>query len=296
MKLPGLEHWAALREVVERGGVSEAARALHIGQPAVTKRLQALEACYGLALLERRGGRLSLTAAGHKVYRLAVETLERQQALVEDLRAPDAGLRQLRLEASFTIGEHLLPKLLVHFAERYPEYRIRLRLGYGRALRNRLVTDLADMALMESAPEHPDIAVQKWRDDELVLVCGAGHPLAAVNEIDCERLAELSFALREDRSGLRESLDEALRARGIESLPVAMEVSSSGAIMEILAHGRHVSFLPRFLVGESVARGELHQLEVEGLQIRRTLWIARNRARIDHPVARAFVAMLQELG
>ncbi|GAB4345640.1 MAG: LysR substrate-binding domain-containing protein [Gammaproteobacteria bacterium] len=295
MRLPGLEHWAALREVVERGGVSEAARSLNIGQPAVTKRLQTLEACYGLPLLERRGGRLVLTPAGRKVYKLAAETLDRQAALLKDLESSVSGVRQLRLESTFTIGEHLLPNVLVRFAERFPEYKLRLRLGYSRAIQTRLVTDLADLALVETAPEHPDLLVQKWRDDELVLVCGSGHPLAGVEEIPAEQLRSLSFALREDRSGLRDSLDQALRINGIDSLPVAMEVSSSGAIMEILSHNRHVSFLPRFLVADALASGELHHVKVGPLRVMRTLWIARNRATLDHPVAEAFVGLLREM-
>ena len=294
MRLPGLDHWAALREVVERGGVSEAAKSLNVGQPAVTKRLQALEACYGVALLERRGGRLSLTPAGRKVYALAAETLDRQQALITDLKTTSSGIRQLRLESTFTIGEHLLPRILVRFSERFPEYKIRLSLGYSRAIQTRLVTDLADLALVETAPEHPEILVQKWKEDELILVCGKGHPLASVDEIAVSQLHSLSFALREDSSGLRDSLDQALRSHNIEPLPVAMEVSSSGAIMEILAHNRHVSFLPRFLVVDALAHGELHPIQVSQFKVVRTLWIVRNRASLDHPVADAFIQLLRE--
>lgn len=294
MRLPGLDHWAALREVVERGGVSEAARSLNIGQPAVTKRLQALEACYGLPLLERSGGRLALTSAGQKVYRLAAETLDRQQALIRDLESTVAGVRQLRLEATFTIGEHLLPDVLVRFSERYPDYKIQLRLGYNRTLQTRLVTDLADVALVETAPEHPDLVVQKWRDDELVLVCGAGHALAETDSIPLSQLSALSYALREERSGLRDCLDLTLRENGIDPLPIAMEVSSSAALVEILAHNRHVSFLPYFLVAEAIASGALHRIEVTGLRVVRTLWVVRNRTNLDHPVADAFIQLLRE--
>lgn len=294
MRLPGLDHWAALREVVERGGVSEAARSLNVGQPAVTKRLQALEACYGFSLLERRGGRLALTPAGRKVYSLAAETLDRHHALLNDLQTSVTGIRQLRLEATFTIGEHLLPSILVRFSERFPDYKIRLNLGYSRAIQTHLVTDLADIALVETAPEHPEILVQKWKDDELILVCGKGHPLANMREIEVNQLHSLSFALREDRSGLRDSLDQALRNNNIDPLPVAMEVSSSGAIMEILSHNRHVSFLPRFLVTDALANDELHHIQVNQLKVMRTLWIVRNRSSLDHPVAEAFIQLLRE--
>src|SRR3990172_6124282 len=170
--LPDLNGWAALRAVVEKGGVSEAARKLNIGQPAVSKRLRALEECYGMPLLERVSGRLKLTAAGEQVYRFAVQILDRHVALREDLQNLSRGLNALRLDATVAIGEHLLPDLLLRFTEQYPDYKVALRLGYGRRIEARLATGLADLALLEAAPDHPDILVQKWIEDELWLVCG----------------------------------------------------------------------------------------------------------------------------
>ena len=150
--LPDLSGWAALRAVVEKGGVSEAARALKIGQPAVTKRLRALEECYGLPLMERVGGRLKLTAAGEKVYPLAAQTLDRQLALREDLQSLVGGRKTLRLEVSFAIGEHLLPELLLRFAERFPKYKVNSRLGYSRQIQTHIASGLADLALLKARP------------------------------------------------------------------------------------------------------------------------------------------------
>jgi DNA-binding transcriptional LysR family regulator len=292
--LPELAGWAALRATVEKGGVSEAARALRIGQPAVTKRLRALEECYGLPLMERVGGRLKPTAAGEKVYLLAVQTLDRQRALREELQSLVSGRKTLRLEASFAIGEHLLPELLLRFAERHPKYKVNSRLGYSRQIQTHLATGLADLALLESAPDHPDILVQKWMDDELWLVCGPAHPLAASERIPVEQLAQLDYVLRERRSAIRDAMDEALRRIGIEHLNVALEVGSTDAIVEILMRGRHVSFLPRFAVAGRVAQGKLARVKVTGFRIMRMLWIARNRAKLDHPVAEAFIKLLRE--
>ncbi|MEK7190991.1 MAG: LysR family transcriptional regulator [Pseudomonadota bacterium] len=292
--LPDLSGWAALRAVVEKGGVSEAARALKIGQPAVTKRLRALEECYGLPLMERVGGRLKLTAAGEKVYPLAAQTLDRQLALREDLQSLVGGRKTLRLEVSFAIGEHLLPELLLRFAERFPKYKINSRLGYSRQIQTHIASGLADLALLEGAPDHPDILVQKWMDDELWLVCGPTHALAGTELIPVEQLQKLNYVLRERRSAIRDALDEALRAIGVQQLDVAMEVGSTDAIVEILARGRHVSFLPRFAVAKDVAQGKLARIKVTGFRIMRMLWVARNRSKLDHPVAEAFIKLLRE--
>lgn len=292
--LPDITGWAALRAIVEKGGVTEAGRVLHVGQPAVTKRLRALEACYGVPLLERVGGRLRLTSVGEKVYLLAVQTLDRQAALREDLQVLSKGKTTLRLEATVAIGEHLLPDLLLHFTERYPQYTVSSRVAYGRQVQTHLATNLADLALLETAPDHPDILVQKWMEDELWLVSGLAHPLAKTDIIPVEKLPTLDYVLRERRSAIRDTVDEALRRIGIERLKIAMEVGSSDAIVEILGHGRHVSFLPRFAVAERVKRGRLARIKVMGFRVMRTLWIARNRAALDHPVAEAFIKLLRK--
>ncbi len=291
--LPDVQGWAALRAVVEKGGVSAAAEILNIGQPAVTKRLRALENCYGLPLMERNGNRLKLTEAGEKVYVLAVQTLDRQLALRDELQSLARGETSMRLEVTFSIGEHLLPDLLLQFAEQYPEFKVESRMAYSRQIQADLAMGLANLALLEYAPDHPDVLVQKWADDELWLVCGARHPLFGSDMLPVDQLKELSYVLRERRSSPRVALDEALNHIGITGLKIAMEVGSTDTIVEMLARGKHVSFLPKFAVEDKVREGDLYHIKVVGFRIMRTLWIARNRSSLDHPVAEAFIQMLR---
>ena len=89
--LPDLKALVTLREIVERGGVAEAGRALNVGQPAVTKRLRALERSFGLELMVREAGRLRLTTAGERVYQFARLVMDHQLELVGDLNQLKAG-------------------------------------------------------------------------------------------------------------------------------------------------------------------------------------------------------------
>lgn len=291
--LPDIRGWAALRAVIEKGGVSAAARALNVGQPAITKRLRALEDTYGATLTERVGGRLRLTPAGEKVYMLAVLTLDRQLALRQELQSLAQGQTTLRLETTFSIGEHLLPDLLLQFADSHPDYKVESRMAYSRRIQHHLATRTIDLALLESAPDHPDILVQKWMDDELWLVCGNTHALAGTELIPLEQLTELKYVLRERNSSTGVALNEALRRIGIEKLNTALEVGSTDTIVEMLARGKHASFLPKFAVEDEVKEGELYHLKVMGFRIIRTLWIARHQENLDHPVANAFIGLLR---
>ncbi|MCW8918600.1 MAG: LysR family transcriptional regulator [Gammaproteobacteria bacterium] len=291
--LPDLKCLATLRAVVERGGVEEAGRSLHIGQPAVTKRLRALETCYGVPLMRREGRRLELTPAGVQVYSYATLVLNHQATLLDDLNSLQSGQSRLRLEVTFAIGEHLLPQLLLAFSERYPDYHIESRMGYTRSIQTHLATGLADLALLEQAPEHPEILVQKWLDDEIVLVCGPHHPLWGSEPIPLSEVSQLNYVLREAQSSMRIILDKALLAIGIPKLSIKMEVGSTDTIVEMLGHGKHVSFLPHFAVAEALVQGELFHVKVEGLRIKRTLWIARTRSNLNNTVAEAFIKQLR---
>lgn len=292
--LPDLKTLATLREIVERGGVAEAGRALAIGQPAVTKRLRALERCLGIDLMVREAGRLRLTPAGERVYAFARLVMDQQAELISDLRQLHAGRNRLRLAVTQSIGEHLLPELLLAFSDAYPDYRIDSRVGYSRSIHTRLATGLADLALTELQPDHPDVLVQRWLDDELVLVCSPHHPLGERPLLGVAELPSLSYVLRERESSMRITLDRTLTDIGIREIPIAMEVGSTDAIVEILERGRHLSFLPLFAVRAALDVGQLRLLRVEGLRIKRTLWIARTRASFDNPVADVFVELLRE--
>ncbi|HEA26077.1 MAG TPA: LysR family transcriptional regulator [Ectothiorhodospiraceae bacterium] len=289
-----LKGLATLRAVVELGGVEEAGRALSVGQPAVTKRLRSLDNCFGVTLMQREGRRLELTPAGEKVYAYARLVLDHQTLLVDDLNSLLMGENRLRLVVNFAIGEHLLPELLLAFADAYPEYRIESRMDYTRRIQRRLATGLADLALLEEAPDHPDIMVQKWLDDELVLVCSPSHPLYQTDLLPITELEQLDYVLREPQSAMRIILDKALNDIGIRNMRISMEVGSTDTIVEILNRGRHVSFLPRFAVNEALARGELFRIKIQGLRVKRTLWIARTRSNMSNPVAESFIQVLRK--
>lgn len=145
INLPDYKSLATLKAVVELGSVNRAADALYVGQPAVTKRLRSLDSCYGVPLMQQHGRKLELTIAGDKVYAYAKLVLQHQESLLDDLASLRTGHNRLRLEVTFAIGEHILPDILMHFADSQPELRIESRLGYSRRIHTRLATGLADI-------------------------------------------------------------------------------------------------------------------------------------------------------
>ncbi len=294
INLPDYKSLTTLKAVVELGSVNRAAKSLYVGQPAVTKRLRSLDSCYGMPLMQHLGRKLVLTAAGEKVYAYAKLMLDHQAGLVDDLASLRTGLDRLRLEVTFAIGEHMLPDILMSFADARPDLRIDSRLGYSRRIHTRLASGLSDIALLEQAPRHPNIQVEPWMQDELLLVCGTGHPLWGKPAIDISELDQLHYVLRETQSSIRNTLDETLQDIGIKHLKIDMEVGSTDAIIELLQRGKQVSFLPQFAVNTYLQRNSLHHIKVNRLVINRTLWIAYNHIKMNTDAADAIIQVLKQ--
>jgi len=295
INLPDYKALATLKAVVELGNVNRAAKALYIGQPAVTKRLRSLDASYGVPLMQHQGRKLELTAAGEKVYAYARLVLEHQSSLLDDLASLRAGHNRLRLEVTFAIGEHVLPDILMHFADVRPDLRIESRLGYSRRIHTRLATGLADIALLEQAPRHPNLQVEPWMQDELQLICGPGHPLWGKESINLNELSQHKYVLRETQSSIRNTLDKTLQDINIKLSHVDMEVGSTDTIIELLHRGTQVSFLPQFTVDAHLERKALHHIKVNKLIINRTLWIAYNNTTVKRQAADEFIQILKQI-
>jgi len=295
INLPDYKALATLKAVVELGSVNRAAKALYIGQPAVTKRLRSLDASYGVPLMQHQGRKLKLTAAGEKVYAYARLVLEYQSSLLDDLASLRAGHNRLRLEVTFAIGEHVLPDILMHFADERPDLRIESRLGYSRRIHTRLATGLADIALLEQAPRHPNLQVEPWMQDELLLICGPGHPLWGKESININELSQHKYVLRESQSSIRNTLDKTLLDINIKLPFIDMEVGSTDTIIELLHRGTQMSFLPQFAVDAHLERKVLHHIKVNKLIINRTLWIAYNNTTMNRQAAEAFIQTLKQI-
>jgi DNA-binding transcriptional LysR family regulator len=245
--------------------------------------------------MQHRGRKLELTTAGDKVYAYARLVLEHQASLLDDLASLRAGHNRLRLEVTFAIGEHILPDILMHFADSQPDLRIESRLGYSRRIHTRLATGLADIALLEQSPRHPNIKVEPWMQDELLLVCGPGHPLWDKTSIQISELEALHYVLREASSSIRGTLDKTLQKNNMRLGHIDMEVGSTDTIIEILQRGKQVSFLPQFAVHNFLERRHLKHIKIDQLHINRTLWIAYNLANLSPYKADSFINMLRKI-
>ncbi|EHN76857.1 transcriptional regulator, partial [Streptomyces coelicoflavus ZG0656] len=244
-------------------------RELGITQPAASSRIRSMERQLGVALVDRspRGSRL--TDAGALVTdwaRRIVEAAEAFDAGAQALR--DRRDSRLRVAASMTIAEYLLPGWLVALRAQLPDTAVSLLAGNSAAVAERLLADDADLGFVEgvSVPTGLDSAV--IGHDRLIVVTAPGHPWARRRHpLAAAELAATPLILREEGSGTRQVLDAAL---GGLARPL-IELSSTTAVKAAAVGGAGPSVLSELAVGEELTTRRLVRVPVADVVLARDL-------------------------
>ncbi|MGI9643900.1 MAG: LysR family transcriptional regulator, partial [Ilumatobacteraceae bacterium] len=223
--LPSLDLFVS---VVELGSVGRAARAHSISQPSASSRLDDLERRLGLELLERGPTGSSPTAAGSLVAGWATTVLAAAHELssgAEALRSVAAG--EVRVIASYTIAEYLLPAWLGRYQRSHPETVVELAVANSVDVLDAIRHDQAELGFVESVDVVTGLASAVVGSDELVAVVAPDHPWAGRAAIDAATLVGVPLIAREHGSGTRGAFESAVAAAGLERPVAALELGST---------------------------------------------------------------------
>ena len=287
-----LHHLRIFARVAEQGGFSRAAAALRISQPAVSKSVAELERQLGTTLIDRTGRTTTLTDAGAMLFTRARELFAVEQSAEDELRTLkglEGGV--LRIAASTTIVNYLLPACLARFRDAHPRVTLRVASANTRDVARAMLGRRADIALVEGPVEHERLETLPWREDELVVIAHPGHTLAHRRRLRLADLSRASFIVRERGSGTRRVAEEALAAHGV-SVNVGLELASTEAIKQAVGAGLGLAIVSRAAIGDQVALGRIIVLPVRDVSFARTLSELRFVGRAPSAAAVAFRKLL----
>ncbi|MDA8291864.1 MAG: LysR family transcriptional regulator [Actinomycetota bacterium] len=258
--------------VAETGSLGAAAVRYGLTQPAVSMRMTALERTLGLQLLRREPSGTSLTPAGHEVLAAARAVLDAGAALTaaaERLRADVAA--HLRVAASFTVAEHLVPAWIETLHAAAPDVALTLEVLNSSQVLAAVDQRRVDVGFVEGPDEpSPDRDERAVATDELVVVVAPSHPWARRRgPLTGPELAAADLVVRERGSGTRAVLDQALRPWG--GTRSRLELGSSTAVLAAAINGEGPAVLSRLAADGDVASGRLCQVAVSGLSLSRTI-------------------------
>ncbi|MFT7336377.1 MAG: DNA-binding transcriptional LysR family regulator, partial [Porticoccaceae bacterium] len=180
--------------VANRLSFTKAATELFITQPAVSKHIQELEEEYKIKVFDRNGTRISLTPAGKLLLKHSINIFEIYREIDFDMSSLiNQQLGTLRLGASTTISQYIIPPLLARFHQKRKGIKVNLRNGNTEQIENALLNKEIEIGIVEGQLKNKSIRYNPFLKDELVLVCNIENPLASKEEITIEDLKNMQF-------------------------------------------------------------------------------------------------------
>ena len=282
--------------VADQGSISGASRAGFASQPALSKAVRELEKQVGLPLFERNARGVILTEAGALLHEhaRALFALEAQtETALSALCDVDGGT--LRVGATTTLANYILPPLLGKFRQQYPRITLTLERANSRDIEARLADYALDVAFIEGLPGHENLSAHAWREDEVVLVCAPNHPLCARELVYAPDLARENWIVREEGSGTRQWIERALAPWRLPPAN-AWEIGSAEAIKSAVAADLGIAFVSRAAALDQIALGKLCVVPVSEIEIRRPFYRLQVAGRPRSPVVKAFETFLAGTG
>ncbi len=287
-----LRNLRAFVEVVRQGGFSKAARALFSTQSTVSKAVGQLEAECGEALLERLGTGVRLTAAGELVHARALAMLAESEHLAAEL-ADLRGLLSGRLRLGLPIfgSARLFAPLFAEYRSRWPQVEIELMEQGSARLEEALLAGEVELGV-SLLPIGEAFSWQPVRDDPMMAVLAADHPLRGRASLRLAELADDPFILFEQGFALNTRIEHACALRGFTPR-LAARSGQLDFIIALVAAGLGVALLPRLLTeGRNLEPLGVVLVDETDLRWRAALsW--RKGARLS-PAARAWLALARE--
>lgn len=291
------EDLVALQAVADTGSVTDAARRLGRSQPTLSRQLQRLEADLGTPLLERHPLGMRLTAAGERVSQFARERLDAEDALRAELSDGASELRGVvRILASTTPGEYLVPELVAGFSELYPGVRVEVEVHDSAAVPGAVLDRRADVGFAGRANPDERLTHTPVVPDEIVLAVPGAHRLADHSAVGLSALAGERLIWREDGSGTQRTFMEALARAGV-ALPAGSSTASLGstqAVMAAVDAGLGIGIVSRRAVVDGPGAGVV-AVRIDGVPVRRQLWMVYETGRLRPAQQAAFITFVSGL-
>jgi len=275
--------------VARLGSTAAAASAVALSQSAASSAINELERVLGLRLFDRAGKRIVLNDNGRALLPRALAVLDGALGFEEAARDASDQIQALRIGASTTIGNYLLPALLAQFLadrqRRASSWRSTVAIGNTAEICRSVAAFELDIGLIEGPCPEPTLAVAPWMQDQLVIVAAPTHELIGrarhargAHPVPSKQLRSAVWLVREQGSGTRQATDMALLPH-LHSYTRQIEFGSTEAIKHAAAANLGLTCLSRLAVADWLDAGRIVEVPTTLPRLRRQCYIVTHRAK-----------------
>ncbi|WP_264738054.1 LysR family transcriptional regulator [Cytobacillus firmus] len=244
---------------------------LLMSQPSVSLHIKNLEKEFQTKLFQRSPKYLKITPSGEILYDRAKQMITiYEQTRQEILEQQNTIKGDLKIAASFTIGEYILPSLLLDLQNQYPELNLQVTIANTEEVVQSTRSHHVDIGLIEGQTNERELIVTPFLEDELFIVTSNQHPLVQKEEATIADLQDQAWIMRENGSGTREYFNHVVRSNGLK-VKSLLTISSNQGIKETLINGLGISILSGSVVERDVKQNNLSIIKVKNQEFKRTL-------------------------
>ncbi|MBN2550681.1 MAG: LysR family transcriptional regulator [Anaerolineales bacterium] len=276
---------------------SEAAKQLHISQPTVSNHIKTLEQKMGVTLFTRTNTGLELTEAGKVLLpwaRRLLHDTNSMQAMMSSIQNDVVG--ELRIACSTTAGKYVLPQLAARFCQHFPGVKVRILACMPEDVTLRLLEGEAHIGVLSREVPDAGLESQEFFRDTITLIVPANHRWAFRGAIEASELLEEPLIMREETSGTRRVVLSELAKFDISlnDLNIFMELGNAEAIVRTVSAGYGIAFVSKLATACPLERGNVVDIEVEGMNLRCTIFMARKTGSSHHRPRDAFWGFIHD--
>jgi DNA-binding transcriptional LysR family regulator len=280
-------------DVVGWRSFSRAADENGISQSGASQVVHQLEQRLGVKLIDRSKRPFVLTPEGETYYEGCRKLVQRYDALEDQVRTLHEEVAgRVRVVSIYSVGLHLMNRYLQQFLSHYPKANVRLEYQHPHRVYEAIEKDQADIGLVSYPRASRSVDAIPWREEPMVLVCSANHPLADRKRVELESLQDENFIGFDSDLTIRRELDRVLQLHDVE-VRVVMEFDNVETMKRAVEIGAGVSILPQPAVAAEVAGGTLVAIPLTTDELVRPLGIIHRRGKDLSSTTRRFIALLQ---
>ncbi len=270
--------------VADNLNFSKAAEELFISQPAVTEHIRKLEAKLNVTLFERKGNKVYLTQAGKINYAKLKQIKNQYDELEFELGLLSKTFKgTLRIAASSTISQYLIPEVLSAFYRKYPMVHLYLYSSNSFEVINKLIDGDVDIGMVENYSSNSSVKYIDFLDDELIVVTGKNSIYAKRRNLNLNDLKEIPIVLREKGSGTLEVIRKSLIANQIttDSLNIVLHLGSTEAIKNFLLNFDGIAIVSVRAIEKELRDKSIIKINVKRLDMSRKFRMAFRKGNIN---------------
>lgn len=281
--------------VCELKNFTHTAEKLCMSQPTVSLHIKNLEHQFQTTLFHRSSKKLSITPTGEMLYKRAKQIIE----TVENTKQQIAGHHhtiqgELKIGASYTIGEYILPLILAHLKEHHPNLSLQISIGNTKEIVDHIKLLQLDVGLIEGTTKEKDLNITPFMEDELVIVCSKKHPFVQKTQVTISDLQNEDWVIREAGSGTGEYLQHVFNQYSIKVKSLTT-ISSIQGIKESVIHNIGLSLLSKNTISRELQLGVLHEVKVKADPFVRTFSIVTSSIIEDRKNVQVLLQQIDKL-